>query len=66
MMPRKVFWKSRRAIGTILATLALGLEASGFVPEGTTQSTVAAATAWLGVILAVWGGVQADTPLGFR
>ena len=65
-MSRKVFWKSRRAIGTIIATLGLGLEASGFVPEGTTQATVSAGVAWFGVLLAIWGGIQADTPLGLR
>ena len=65
-MSRKVFWKSRRALGTLVALVGLGLEASGFVPEGTLASMIANYTAYAGVVVAIWGGIQADTPLGLR
>lgn len=65
-MRRKAFYKARRGLGTIVALLAVGLEASGYIPEGTVAQTVTNVSQLAGVVLAIWGGVQAEVPLGLR
>jgi hypothetical protein len=56
--------KSRRGLGFLALLLGLGAEASGLAPAGSTESIVASATTLFGALMAAWGAIQAERPLG--
>ena len=65
-MTRKAFYKSRRGLGALLVIFGVGLEGSGIVPPGTIQGTIGNIAALVGGLIATWGAIQAEQPLGVK